>query len=255
MKDYLKIYLKNRPLFLGIIRAKEVEIFQEYLPFKKPIIDFGCGDGFFAKVAFSGQGKIDVGVDINKKTLKEAKNEKIYKKLVFYNQKRLPFKNATFSTAVSNCVLEHVDNLDLDLKEINRVLKDKGRFYLTVMTDKWEEYLFGSIFLGNIYTKWMRNQQVHKQLFSKEKWIQEFRKAGFSVKKSTGYLDKKTSMWLDLLHYLSIDSLLTYKLFKKWVIFPQRYDIFPVYKLLFNLTKKDIDPDESAALYFELIKN
>ena len=43
--NYLSIYLRHRPLFLSLIRAKEAAMFQKFLPLKRPALDVGCGDG------------------------------------------------------------------------------------------------------------------------------------------------------------------------------------------------------------------
>jgi len=252
MKNFLKEYLKYRPLFYSLIRPREANLFRSLVPFKKPVMDFGCGDGFFSDVFYGDLGKIDVGVDIDKTELEKAKKIGIYKKLVVYRKDRLPFPDNYFSTVISNCVMEHVDNLDHDLREINRVLKPKGRFFCTVMTDKWEEYLFGGRLFGDHYKTWMRNIQVHPNLLSKKEWDETFKNLGFGITKTVGYLNKRSSAWMDILHYVSIGSLISYKLFKKWVLFPERAFLIP--KILFKSDKKNIDINRSATLFYILIK-
>jgi len=132
MKKFIKTYLKNRPPFYSFIRPKELELLSRYMPYKNPILDFGCGDGFFAKTLLENE-KIDVGTDINEKIKNEAKKSGVYKKVLFYDGKKLPLTNNRFSSVLSNCVLEHVDDLEPTLKDINRVMKKGGKFYTTVM--------------------------------------------------------------------------------------------------------------------------
>lgn len=252
MKNYIKDYLKNRPAFYVFIRPKEIKLFRNYLPFKRPVLDFGCGDGFFAKVAFKDFGKIDVGLDVDKKKLKEAKKEKTHERLIFYSGDKIPFPNNYFSTVISNCVLEHIQNLDESLEEIYRILKPGGTFLCTAMTDKWEKYLLGNLFFGKTYSEWMKYKQKHFNLLSLDNWKCKFEMHKFKVINIIGYLDEKESKLIDLLHYLSIGSLINYKLFKKWIIFPKMYDMLPIN--LINLKFKKVSKFKSASLYFVLQK-
>lgn len=48
-------------------------MYQKYKPFNAPILDIGCGDGFFAKIAF---GRIDIGLDVKNSEINEAKEKK-----------------------------------------------------------------------------------------------------------------------------------------------------------------------------------
>ncbi len=253
MKNYLREYLNNRPLFISIIRHREAELFEEHIPFERPVLDFGCGDGFYAQLIYPKNQKIDIGLDRQIPDLKEAKKRGIYKKIVNYDGNTIPFKDNYFASVMSNCVLEHIPNINYSVKEINRVLKPNGLFVTTVMTIKWEEYLFGNKILGNTYKKWMRKKQVHPSLLSRNEWQKMFKKNGFEIVKEVGYMDKRASQWMDILHYLSIDSLVTKKFLDKWVVFPQRYDLVSVEKWIRSL-KTIVKPEDSGALFYVLKK-
>ncbi|QQS39012.1 class I SAM-dependent methyltransferase [Candidatus Woesebacteria bacterium] len=256
MVSYSKIYLKNKPLFISVIRSKEAKLFVPGLPYKRPVLDFGCGDGFYAKtVVYPTQGKIDCGVDVAEKVLTYANESKAYRKVICYDGVKLPFPKNTFSTVFSNCVLEHVVYLESNLHEIHRVLKPNGKFYCTVMTNKWEDYLAGNVLSKDYYGKWMRRVQVHVQLPDYNAWCRLFKASGFTINSSIGYMDKRASWWMDFLHYISIPNLMTYKLFKKWVLFPGVFDILPVYKFIDNLSQKSVSLSKAAAIYFELEKH
>lgn len=250
MKKYLKTYLYNRPLFYVFLRPKELKLFHLEFPFKKPVLDFGCGDGFFAK-ALIGRKRIDVGVDIDKKALSCAEGSGIYKQVVLFNGHKLPFNRDYFSVVVSNCVMEHVIKLQPTLKEIQRVMKSGGKFYLSVMTDKWNDYLIGGRLMGGQYLKWMKKIQRHPNLLSEFQWEKEFEKAGFKVLEKYGYLDRKTSRLIEIFHYLSIGSLITYKLFGKWVVFPGRFKLIEKYV---GTKLKKVKTSDAAAIFFTLKK-
>jgi len=250
---YIEKYLNNRPMFLAVIRTPEALLFQKHSRLiKKPILDFGCGDGFFCETVF-GKEKINIGLDIKNERTEKIINKKIYKKIVLYNGKKLPFKDNYFQTIVSNCVLEHILNIDYSLKEIYRVLKPDGYFITTVMTDKWNDYLLGKKLLGNYYVNYMRRKQTHHHLFSYQRWTNLFKKTGFKIIKAVGYLNEKNSCFMDLSHYLSLLSLITYQLFNNWQIFP-RLNIFLWKNFITKNINIRVNVKKSSALFFCLYK-
>lgn len=251
IQQYLLNYLQNRPLFLSLIRAKEAELFSRFFPLKTPVLDVGVGDGFFARLVFKN---IDVGLDVADSRMNEAQKLNVYKKLVAYDGKIFPFKTNSFATIVSNCVLEHVSSLSEVISEMYRVLKPGGKAIISVMAKPWEENLVGSLFLGNSYKQYMRDKQVHLNLFTLEDWKKAFKKPGFKVEIVTGYLDPQACKLIDIAHYLSIPSLITYKLFGKWVIFPGLSQIYPT-KWLTKIINRDVSPEKSGAIFFILQKS
>src|SRR3989338_8105550 len=112
MTYFIRKYLEGRPMFLSIIRAKEASLFQKHKKYiKRRVLDFGCGDGFFAETVF-GKNKITVGLDLTESRARIAEEEKIYKKIVYYDGGKIPFPGHYFSTVISNCFLEHVPPFD-----------------------------------------------------------------------------------------------------------------------------------------------
>ena len=248
MTYFIRKYLEGRPMFLSIIRSKEASLFQKHKKYiKRPVLDFGCGDGFFAETVF-GKNKITVGLDLTESRARVAEEEKIYKKIAYYDGRKIPFPGHYFSTVISNCVLEHVPPLDKTLSEIRRVLAPGGSFFASVMTSRWEDFLVGQKIFGEAYLKFMRKTQEHYNLLSKDGWIKKFKKAGFRQIKITGYLTKKQSAWLDVLHYLSLPSLLIYKLTGRWVIWPKWYKYFFVDRFIRRILAEK-DKTEAAALF------
>lgn len=252
MEPFLREYIKERPLFLGLIRARESAIYQQFLPFKGPILDVGCGDGFFANVTFSKRlnlsSHIDVGLDVEDSRINEAEDKGIYKKLVTYDGHRFPFKDGSFLTVVSNCVFEHIPNIDETIREIYRVLKPGGTLLTTVMADKWEEYMWGKR-LGNWYVDWMRRKQVHFNLLSSTLWKKKFSKAGFDIDTEIGYLGKSASELIDIAHYISIPNLFSYKWTGRWVLFPQFAKALPLRHMIETVEKPVLSTNSSAIFY------
>jgi len=252
--DFLiKKYLENRPMFLALIRTSETLLFLKHSNLiKKPVLDFGCGDGFFTETVFNKKN-INVGLDIHDSRIRIAEKEKIYKQVAVYDELRIPFPDNYFTTIISNCVLEHIPNLDLALAEIYRVLKPGGYFLTTLMTNKWNDYLFGKKLLGKWYVEYMKKKQAHYNLFSYQQWFDLFERSKFKIIKSIGYLNKKNSLFIDLAHYLSLPSLITYKLFNNWQLFPKLTNLLwqPYISKYINI---DVKVNESSALFFILKK-
>lgn len=251
---YLKYYLRHRPLFFAFIRPQEAFLFGKYKKLiRSPILDFGCGDGFFAKVVFNNR-TIEVGLDIENDRTKNSVYKHVYRKINFYKGETIPYPTNHFKTVISNCVLEHVTGLPQTLKEIYRVLMPGGYFITSVMTNRWNEYLFGRHILGNRYVNFMKKIQKHTSLLSLKDWRRSFQSVGFEEKNVVGYMSKTNSQYLDVFHYLSVGSLVTYQLFKTWNVFPQ----ISTSKKLMNFVEKrislDVTPQNSAALFFVLKK-
>ncbi|MFZ5376691.1 MAG: class I SAM-dependent methyltransferase [Patescibacteria group bacterium] len=248
-------YLENRPMFFSLLRPFEVWLMRRHLTEIKPmILDYGCGDGFFAKQVF-GKKKVDIGLDVFDSRLNQASVQDVYKKTVSFDGKTIPFKSNTFSGVISNSVLEHIPDLDYSIAEIHRVMKKNSIFLTTVMTDKWEENLLGSAIFGDLYKRWLRKKQQHFNLLTVDQWSQKFMKVGFRVKKVVTYLPKDGSRLMELLHFFSLPSLVTYKLFGQWVIIKKWYSFFSMHKLIEKYNRStQSDESEAAAVFFVLQK-
>lgn len=256
IKSFVSAYLSKRPLFFACIRPQEAYLFRlnkQYLRGK--ILDFGCGDGYFAHLVWPRR-KLHAGLDLKESRIKQAKKYNVYKELVEYDGDMIPFADQFFHTIVSNCVFEHLPDLDQNLKEMYRVLKPGGYLLTSVMTRRWDEYLYGRKFLGDKYTQFMRRNQVHQNLLTHKQWEAKFKAKGFSIISATGYLDKSTSQWLDIFHYFSLTSLITYKLFKRWQLIPHWFRLFNLDQLIASKLLKSlkVNPNQSAAIFYVLSK-
>lgn len=254
LKPIIYQYLLSRPMFFSLIRPQEAFLFkQNQKKILPPILDLGCGDGFFAQAVF-GKGKIKVGLDIKNKRTEKVVGQNIYQTVNFFNGVEIPFPNNYFQTVVSNCVLEHVEKLPDLLADVYRVLKPGGLFLTSVMTNLWEEFLLGRKFFGQKYALWMRKRQVHKNILSSSDWQMKFKEAKFKIINEIGYLSKTTSCWLDLFHYLSFPELISYKVFHRWVIIPKIFALSHLENFLVKLITLPAGTTDSAANFFVLQK-
>ena len=108
-EEILRAHLREMPLHRVIMRTIEAGILAE-VPFPRPILDIGCGDGHFGSVIFP-QGA-DVGLDPGIADLSEAVHRGVYRLLVSADSGAMPFPTAWFGSVVSNCVFEHIPDID-----------------------------------------------------------------------------------------------------------------------------------------------
>ena len=126
------------------------------------VLDYGCGTGKIVKELRShgieafgcdvfyegGHSSTDSQAIITADVIKEKRIE--YPDGVIREMKTsdIPFKDNFFDFVINNQVMEHVENLDVVLREISRVLKPGG-IVLSLFPDKsvWREGHSGVIFL------------------------------------------------------------------------------------------------------------
>lgn len=105
----------------------------------KKVLDIGCGYGWFELNALERGVKEIVGIEITKEDLKTAKSNINDKRATFKvaGALKLPFKDNYFDTVVAWEVIEHIpkNTEDIMFKEVGRVLKKDGVFYLSTPYD------------------------------------------------------------------------------------------------------------------------
>jgi len=118
-----------------LVRAREERIWRD-IEFKRPVLDIGCGDARIGKDLFWNKKQFDVGLDADIKEIENAKKLKMYKKLIVADAADMPFRSRSFYSVVSNSTFEHIEDDEEAIKEISRVLRKGGRFYMTTTTDR-----------------------------------------------------------------------------------------------------------------------
>lgn len=182
---YFRKYLKIAPLCVALWRSVEAKHLST-VKLKPPILDIGCGWGEFAE-AFGE--KIDMGIDIAPRDLYVAAKGKMYKNLTFADARDLPFADNSYGSIISISTFEHIINPNKLLKEMYRVLMPDGVLAITMETEEVDNNTFyrpmlkrvGLSFLSKRLTN-AYNSYFHRHtLPSKEKWIKDFKEAGFKI--------------------------------------------------------------------------
>jgi SAM-dependent methyltransferase len=225
--DYLARQLQDMAPHRAILRAVECKFMGSVL-LDPPVLDIGCGDGHFASIAYENL-PIDVGVDVMARDLREAARRRgIYRSVSFASATALPFADASFKTVVSNCVIEHIPDLDAVVCEIARVLRPGGVFAATLPSEHYPEYLLGStVFrrlglgrLSRAYGDFFNRISHHCHVYPPAVWKQKLAAAGLTVEEQTYYFSAAAHRRFDLSHYLGVPNLITKRLFDRWVLFP-----------------------------------
>jgi SAM-dependent methyltransferase len=212
----------------AILRAVECR-FMGSVPLVAPILDIGCGDGHFASIAYDTP--IDVGIDLNEHELAEAAARPgVYRRTLRADATALPFEDGAFNTVVSNCVLEHIPDIDTALREIARVLAPGGTFATTLPSEHYPHYLLGSTLLRGLrllglaaaYGAFFNRISHHHHVYSPNEWRRRFDAVGLSVQEQRYYFSPAAHRAFDPSHYLGAPNLLARKLTGRWVLHPRQ---------------------------------
>src|SRR5258706_3377262 len=111
-RDFLAACLQHWPSSHALLRAIECRKLWRY-PLAAPILDVGCGDGIMSGLLFSDP--LRAGVDLNPAEVRRAAGNTTHRSVMPASATHLPFSGQQFGGVFSNCVLEHIDNLDLAL--------------------------------------------------------------------------------------------------------------------------------------------
>jgi ubiquinone/menaquinone biosynthesis C-methylase UbiE len=226
-RDYLRLHLTALPLHRALLRSVECRLLSRYT-FEHPILDVGAGDGHFASLLFPDG--VDVGVDPSAEVLSHAAKWGVYGELRVASAGDLPFPDNSFGSVISNCVLEHIPDLDSALGEIARVLKPGGFFATTVPSPDYESFLLGSTLfrsiglkpLARLYGRWMTRISYHYHYYAPEEWRKRLARSGLQVMEWEYYFSPGAHRAFDLSHYVSAPSVLVRKMTGKWILFPNK---------------------------------
>ena len=195
VKDYKAITIESYDKTVNDYIAKvdslhpfnESKKFLSLLRKKALILDLGCGPGRDAKV-FANKGFRVIGVDLSEKMIKAAKKRVKNAQFKVMDTMKLDFKDKTFDGIWASAVLLHIPKRHIikALREVNRVLKEKGVFYLSVKEGEGEgETLVPDERYGGVQKFWA--------FFQKSEIEEALKKAGFAIIKSL--IDQKSNSY------------------------------------------------------------
>jgi 2-polyprenyl-3-methyl-5-hydroxy-6-metoxy-1,4-benzoquinol methylase len=142
------------------------------------ILDIGCGWGILLKQLFLLDRNLKLyGLDISPKMVNMAKtkfNHSDNVKIQIGSAEKLPYKNSTFDYVTCILSFHHYPNSLISLKEMFRVLKPKGKLFLS------------DPFTGGLISKLMNVvnrlvfQEKNIRIYTKEQMLKMFKDLGFT---------------------------------------------------------------------------
>lgn len=228
-KDYLWLHLKELPYFRAILRAVEARQYPGF-NLQHPILDLGCGDGHFVTIAMDE--KVDVGIDPWTGPVRLAQKNGGYNAVIQGSGYTLPFPDNTFSSALSNSVLEHIPDLDTTLKEMSRVMKPGGKFVFCVPNNNFLPNLSVSGFfdriglkpLGNWYRNFFNTVCRHIHCDDPDTWEKRLNASGFEVERWWHYFSPNSLHILEWGHYFGLPCLILHFLTRRWNVVQQKWN-------------------------------
>ena len=170
--DYISHTDSKRSLFektyhfvKSIALKNKLNLINSLQPDKGKILDIGAGTGDFLSVA-KQNGWHTIGVEPNEKAKAIAKN-----KGITYAEQTVDLENHSFDVISMWHVLEHVPNLENQIKELKRLLKPNGTLIIAVPNFK----SFDAKYYGKFWAAydvpihfWHFSKTAIKLLFEKE---------------------------------------------------------------------------------------
>lgn len=170
-------------------KIKSARVYCEFFALNKNdiVLNIGCGQGAQA-LAYKGQFKKMIGVDINCEKLKNDSVKVENYETICANVENIPLENGMFDRAIAIDIIEHVLNPRLLCLEARRLLKSDGEILIgfPMTYDKYRDFFswIGKIFWGRKKaksTKW--NPDAHNQKHSFKEWIDIIRDSGFCLQR------------------------------------------------------------------------
>jgi SAM-dependent methyltransferase len=229
---FVERHLRTVPVHRALIRATEAYLFAT-VDLPRPLLDVGCGDGHFTRMVRGEPA--DAGIDLNAADVRDAARRGVYEGVAVASGAALPFPDGAFASVMSNCVLEHIPPLDETLREISRVLRPGGAFVTSVPSHNFPRHLLGATLpravglagLGDAYGRFFNRISHHYHTDPLDVWRARLAAAGLEVVRWRGYLSRE-AMWLfDLSHYYGAPTLVSKRLFGRWVLWPDKVRHWP----------------------------
>ncbi len=161
------------------------------------VLDYGCGEGYGSEILSKFADEVN-GADISKEAIDEAKkNRQSNLKFTLLKDNYLPFEDNSFDFVTSFQVIEHVENVDLYLSEIRRVLKNGGKYFLTTPNARTRLFEFQKPWNLHHYREYSECQ-LKNQL---EKYFKVEYMKGISLKAKYLKEEVKRVFWRKLILY------------------------------------------------------
>jgi SAM-dependent methyltransferase len=253
-KDFVWPHVRALPYFRSLLRSVEAEFYQQ-VELPSPVLDVGAGDGHFASVVLPHP--VDAGLDPQLPSLREARRRGCYRLLVVSGGHHMPFADASFASALSNSVLEHIPEVEGVLTEIGRVLQTGAPFLFTVPNDAFP----GSLSVSGTLRRWGANglaqsyQEAfvrisrHHNMFDEQGWGERLADAGLEVVRTFRYFPPRSLHAMEWGHYFGAPCLPPRMLTGRWILAPYRWNLWLTDRIVRRYHDPSPRPDGAYSCY------
>lgn len=102
-------------------------------------LDLGCGDGRYFRLLWPALADV-VGVEIDPVVADLGRASGVYRTVHLAAASDVPEPDASFDAVFANCSLEHMDDLDRVLGQIERCLRPGGTLLCSVVTERFVDW-------------------------------------------------------------------------------------------------------------------
>ena len=133
IERWVRAYLRHAPVSLVVREINRLIAFAAVAGPHGPVLDVGCGDGFWWTVR--AEPREVYGVDISEPEIAQART-RIHAELTDVSRET-PFPGTQFREIIGNCSLEHIPDIDAALSHLRRAAAPDGRLLMFVPTPRW----------------------------------------------------------------------------------------------------------------------
>jgi len=169
------------------------------------VLEVGCGAGQFIRSVKKMRPQLNCyGCDISSGAITKAKqfdskiNYEVSQPNIF------PYPDKSFQAVLIFDVLEHVEDVEVILQEVNRVLVDGGVFHCFVPCEGDWLSVWNALEKLNIVSGLTKKYAGHIQKFSRASVLKILKSNGFEIKNKK-YSSHCVGQWLDVAVFLSMD--------------------------------------------------
>ncbi len=223
--DHFVKYFPHAPAALCVKECARLAALREY-KLSGPILDVGCGDGLFAKIAFGGEEVW--GIDIDAKEGRWAQASRAYSQIVLGDITKAKLPGSFFGSCVANCSLEHVPDIQAALATIEGSLMPGAEALLFVPNAVWASKFmtvraiaatFGER-MGRMLQDGIDEFFAHRHLHDEQGWRDVIAKSPLELKEIRPVLSTSTTLAFEALLIPSLAGYLNKKLTSRWTNFP-----------------------------------
>jgi SAM-dependent methyltransferase len=223
--EHFSKYFPHAPTALCIKECARLAAMRG-LDVKGPILDVGCGDGLFAKIAF--QAEEVWGIDIDGEEGRWAQASRAYTQIVLGDITKAKLPISFFNTCVANCSLEHVPDIQAALATIASSLVPGGKAYLFVPNRDWASKFLTVRFLratmgekvGSLMQDGIDEFFKHHHLYDEQGWREVVAKSPLELVQLEPVLSTATTVAFEAFLLPSLAGWANKKLTTRWTNFP-----------------------------------